>query len=228
MPSRISFSKDDMVVPRYRNRHKVDKVDSGTRRSLSRLHTVTISARIEVGHLPFRPLRCSDPGACNFNEDITALFISSNKTASDCCSYSCKSTTKLGTQSSPAIVSASRSTSKSATKPTSRSPSESSIESATAPPPKLSTKSANTISNGATRRYYVEPKVADDELIKDNCQKQYLYMGIGIGAGACLAVVLILILFCYCCLKCMGYRLSKISKKSVSDFESEQGAGDQV
>ena len=64
------------------------------RRSLSNLHTVTIRVRIGVGHLPFRPLRCSDPGACNFNEDTTALFIASNSSSTDFCSYACKTTSQ--------------------------------------------------------------------------------------------------------------------------------------
>ena len=50
----------------------------------------TIRVRIEVDRLPFRPLRCSDPGACNFNEVTTALFNASDSSSTDFCSYACK------------------------------------------------------------------------------------------------------------------------------------------
>ena len=52
----------------------------------------TFHVIINVDRLPFRPLRCSDPDACNFNEDVTAQFINSDKTANECCDYACHST----------------------------------------------------------------------------------------------------------------------------------------
>ena len=73
------------------------------RRSLSNLQTVTIRVRIEVDRLPFRPLRCRDPGACNFNEVTTARFNASDSSSTDFCSYACKSKTATTVDPVPAM-----------------------------------------------------------------------------------------------------------------------------
>ena len=81
-PSKLSLSLDIQV---QRDRSS---------RFNGQLLTVIFHVVINVGHLPFRPLLCKDPNACNFMKDVTAQFIDSKSslTFNQFCDFSCTTT----------------------------------------------------------------------------------------------------------------------------------------
>jgi len=82
MPAQIHLSSESAAVKGQK------MLKNGGRQSLrSVTTTITIHVDIRVDNLVFRALRCMDSTACNFNEDTTALFIASNSSATDFCTY---------------------------------------------------------------------------------------------------------------------------------------------